>query len=73
VASPRRGPSEEARRTEKLIPNVRYLADAIAATDWDLTTAAEELWVDEATLRDRLTYMTHPAERAYWRSRFSES
>lgn len=46
-----------------LIPDVRRLAEALAWAH-HLSEAAEELWVDEATLRARLEGL-HPSERAF--------
>lgn len=65
---------EQARRNaaQKLLPDVRQIADALAWAGWRLDVAADELWVDEATLADRLRFMTHPAERAYLQRRFEE-
>lgn len=50
-----------------LLPNIDEVADALAWAN-DIVTAAEELWVDEGTLKARLTYL-HPAERAYLKNR----
>lgn len=57
---------------QQLLPDVREIADALAWSGWRLEEAAEELWVDEPTLRDRLRFMTHPAERAYMVRRFED-
>lgn len=57
---------------QELLPDVRVIGDALTWAQGDLAVAAEELWVDEETLRIRLRYMTHPAERAYMRTRFEE-
>ncbi len=50
------------RVARRLIP-IRQLGDALAWAH-TLDEAAEELWVDEDTLRTRLEHL-HPAERAY--------
>lgn len=57
----------------RLLPDVRLIADALVWAEWDLELAAEELWVDRATLECRLATMTHPAEGAYMRHRFEET
>lgn len=57
---------------QRLLPDVVAIADALIWADWCLREAAEELWVDEATLLCRLESMTHPAERAYMERRFEE-
>lgn len=54
----------------RLLPSVKMIADALTWAEWNLDVAAEELWVDRATLECRLVSMTHPAERAYMRRRF---
>jgi len=56
----------------ELLPNIKVIADALAWAEWDMEAAADELWVDEATLRCRLASMAPPAERAYMRQRFEE-
>jgi hypothetical protein len=50
-----------------LLPDIRELGEALA---WAVSVgeAADELWVDEPTLRARLENL-HPAERAYLRRR----
>lgn len=48
---------------EQLLPQVAQIGDALAWAQGDLAAAAEELWVDEAIVRDRLRFMTLPAER----------
>ena len=58
---------------QRLLPDVTLIADALAWADWDLDLAADELWVDRATLACRLETMTHPAERVYMRNRFEET
>jgi hypothetical protein len=50
---------------QQLLPQVTRIGDALAWAQGDLAAAAEELWVDEGTLRDRLRFMTHPTERRY--------
>lgn len=52
--------TEAARR---LIPDIHVLGEALAWA-YDIDEAADELWVDAATLRSRLHHL-HPAERAY--------
>lgn len=59
---------ETARR---LIPNVRRLADAMAWAGGHLGEAAEELWVIEEVLEDRLRWL-HPAERAFVAARLED-
>lgn len=56
----------------KLLPSVHAIADALVWAQGDLVEAAEELWVDVGTLRDRLEFMRHPAERAYVASRCAD-
>ncbi len=53
-----------------LLPDIRAIGEALA---WSHSTheAAEELWVDEATLRARLDAL-HPSERHYLRRRLEE-
>lgn len=55
---------------QRLLPNVKMIADALTWAEWNLDVAAEELWVDRATLESRLLHMVHPAERAYMKRRF---
>ena len=50
-------------RVARLLIPLDRLGDALAWAH-SLTEAAEELWVDEDTLRTRLEHL-HPAERAY--------
>lgn len=55
-----------------LLPDVRQLADALAGVGWrDAVMAADELWVDEFVLQNRLDSL-HPSEKAYLRRRFIE-
>lgn len=53
-----------------LLPDVKVIGEALA---WAVSVgeAAEELWVDEPTLRARLEAL-HPAERGYLRQRLGE-
>lgn len=53
-----------------LLPDVRPIGEALA---WALSPAecADELWVDEGVLRDRLRWL-HPAERHYLSRRLEE-
>lgn len=69
VAKEERQAREAAAR--KLLPSVRAIGDALAWAQGNIPEAAEELWVDERTLRDRLEFMRHPAERAYLQGRLS--
>ena len=50
-----------------LLPDIRIVGEALAWSDQDLDEAAEELWVDQGTLVDRLTHL-HPSER-HWLTR----
>lgn len=55
----------EAVAARRLLPDPHEVADALVWARGDLTVAADELWVDEATLRARLDAKhLHPAERA---------
>lgn len=56
----------------KLLPDLAAVADALVWADWRLHEAAEELDVDEDTLRWRLKTLTHPAEVGYMKRRFAE-
>lgn len=48
-----------------LLPDPHHVADALVWARGDLEVAADELWVDEPTLRARLDARhLHPAERA---------
>lgn len=53
-----------------LLPCVKQLGEVLAWAH-NLFEAAEELWVDEPTLRARLESL-HPAERGYLRTRLEE-
>lgn len=55
----------------RLLPDIRQVGEALA---WacDLDEAADELWVDVATLTTRLEAL-HPAERHYLRRRLAEA
>lgn len=53
-----------------LLPDVERIADAMIWAH-GLGEAAEELWVDEDTLRVRLRHL-HPAERGYLKRRLAE-
>lgn len=59
--------SQVARLAARRLIGIRPLGEALA---WavDLEEAAEELWVDVATLEVRLAHL-HPSERAYLRRR----
>lgn len=50
--------------------DIRALGEAIAWSE-SHAEAAEELWVDEATLRARLAHL-HPSEKAYLKRRLAE-
>jgi hypothetical protein len=54
------------------LTDVKAIGDALAWAQGDVVGAASELWVDEGILRDRLRFMTHPAERGYLARRFEE-
>ena len=56
-----------------LLPDVRAIGDALAWSQGDMGGAAAELWVDAGILRDRLGFLTDPAERGYLARRFEES
>lgn len=60
--------SKEAAR--RLLPDIHVVGEALAWSR-DLAEAAEELWVDDGTLRVRLEHL-HPAERAYLLRRLYE-
>lgn len=55
-----------------MLPSVKAIADAYAWSQGDDFGAASELGVDVWTLRTRMKYMTHPAERAFLARRFTE-
>lgn len=55
----------------KLLPSILAVGEALAWAQLRIGEAAEELWVDEATLRARLDSL-HPAERAYLRRRLAD-
>lgn len=56
-----------------LLPSPHVVADALVWARGDLEAAADELWVDEPTLRARLDARhLHPAERAIIVKRISE-
>lgn len=57
---------------QRLLPDVRRIADALIWAHGDLDQAADELFVDRKTLQDRLDFMSHPAERAYLSRRIAE-
>lgn len=65
----------QVRRTtcRRLLPNVHAIADALVWSRGDVHQAADELWVDVATLQDRLEFMTHPAEREILRRRLADA
>jgi hypothetical protein len=69
-------PKEEIRvrrlAAEQLLPDIYAIADALAWADGDMPAAADELWVDLPTLRDRLRFMTCSFERKYLAARFAE-
>lgn len=57
---------------QALLPDIRAIGDAMAWSQGCLHQAADELWVDVDTLRDRLRFLSHPAERAYLRRRLAD-
>lgn len=67
-------PKEEIRvrrlAAEQLLPDIYAIADALAWAEGDMPAAADELWVDLPTLRDRLRFMTCSFERKYLAARF---
>lgn len=59
------------RRTARvMLPDIREVGEALAFSP-NLYDAANELWVDEFVLHERLTSL-HPSERAYLRRRLEE-
>lgn len=54
----------------QLLPDVEAVGEALAWAH-TLVEAADELWVDEPTLRARLEHL-HPAERGHLRRRLAE-
>jgi hypothetical protein len=69
---PREEPEVDKAAARLLLPNIRAVGEALA---WSVSVsvgeAADELSVDEPTLRTRLEHL-HPAERAYLRRRLEE-
>lgn len=65
--------SVEHHAARRLIPDVHVLADALVWARGHLGEAADELWVDEPTLRARLdpTHL-HPAEKEILRRRLTD-
>ena len=62
----------EAAAARYLLPDPHAIADALVWARGDVEAAAEELWVDEPTLRARLDPRhLHPAERAIIVARIS--
>jgi hypothetical protein len=59
--------------SQQLLPHVTTIGEALAWAQGDVAAAAEELWVDEETLRDRLRFMTHPTERGYLARRLGDT
>jgi len=56
-----------------LLPDIVQVADGIVWAQGHLEASAEELWVDQATLRARIDpRWLHPAELAYLRRRVAE-
>lgn len=53
-----------------LLPDIKAVGEALAWASSN-AEAADELWVDEPTLRARLDHL-HPAERAYLRARLHD-
>jgi hypothetical protein len=58
------------RDAARLLIDVHDLGEALAYYGDDLTQVAEELWVDEDTLRVRLDHL-HPSERGYLQRRLN--
>lgn len=58
------------REAAKRLIGIRELGEALAWST-DATEVAEELWVDVATVKARMTCL-HPAERAYLRRRLAD-
>lgn len=58
------------RDAARLLIDLDRLGEALAFYGDDLTQLAEELWVDEDTLRTRLQHL-HPSERGYLLRRLS--
>lgn len=54
-----------------LLPDIRIVGEALAWAH-GIAEAADELWVDEDTLLDRLEHL-HPAERHYLRRRLEHA
>lgn len=54
-----------------MLPDIRAVGEALAWADHDLGEAADELWVDQGTLRIRLENL-HPAERHYLTQRLAD-
>lgn len=55
----------------RLLPDIREVAESLAWAH-SIAEAADELWVDEATLTVRLESL-HPAERAYMKRRLADA
>lgn len=54
----------------RMLPDIKAVGEALAWAH-QLEEAADELWVDEATLRARLEHL-HPAEQHYLRRRLED-
>ena len=63
-----------AHAARRLLPDITDVADGLVWAQGVLDVAAEELWVDTATVRARIDVRwLHPAERAYLRRRIGEA
>lgn len=67
-------PKEEERvrrETARLfLPDIHVVGDALVWAE-DMAEAADDLWIDQVILRDRLRTL-HPAERGYLRQRLDD-
>jgi len=54
----------------RLLPDLGTVADALIWAGWHIGAAAEELGVDEDTLRWRLRTLQHPGEHDFMQNRF---
>lgn len=61
------------RETARLmLPNIHRIGEALAWAGDDLVEAADDLWVDEGVLLDRLRNL-HPSELHYLRRRLAQA
>ena len=70
MAGERREVSADRNAARLLLPDIHEVGEALAWAH-SLHEAADELWVDEATLRARLDAL-HPSERHYLNRRLAE-